>query len=149
MDMKAFCPLGQVGKELSISKPDELDRVMAEIGDYMDRRSTTYVSCLNVWVDAGPSTPAQEEGMHVLWQMVKAMQARGWEERAIYRPYLSFPDDLAEAPEVPCGASTHSPGLKWAGQCPPSLFPVACHISVCFLMFVYVPVTLLMLTCHA
>jgi hypothetical protein len=38
-------------------------------------------------------------------QMVQSMAERGWEESAIYRPYHSFPDELAKAPEV-------HPGLK-------------------------------------
>eukprot|EP00124_Ichthyophonus_hoferi_P000500 Ihof_evm30s18 gene=Ihof_evmTU30s18 len=86
-----------VGLELSQTKPSELDQLLDRIGSYMNNRNKDYIPCLSVWVENSVNALPQEENLDALWQMIRNMEKKDWQEDAIMRPYKAFVSELSAA----------------------------------------------------
>ncbi|KAF0299965.1 Nuclear cap-binding protein subunit 1 [Amphibalanus amphitrite] len=84
-----------VGRELFEKRETELDRLLATVSSYLDRRSKKHVPALRVW--SGDDPHPQEEHLDCLWAQISKLRADNWQEKHILRPYLAFDSILSEA----------------------------------------------------
>ncbi|XP_037080676.1 nuclear cap-binding protein subunit 1-like [Pollicipes pollicipes] len=84
-----------VGRELFEKREADLDRLLATIRTYLDRRSKKHVPALRVWSSDDPHP--QEEQLDCLWAQISKLRADSWQEKHILRPYLAFDSILSEA----------------------------------------------------
>lgn len=84
-----------IGRELCDKKEKDLDQILSQIEMYMNKRSKPHHTALRVWYSDNPHP--QEEYLECLWAQISRLKEEKWNERQIFRPYVAFSNQFAEA----------------------------------------------------
>jgi hypothetical protein len=87
------------GRALNHTRGEELRKMLKRIDKYLNARDTEFCQTLRVWRSA-TDTLEQEEFFKAYWNQLMNFKKKGFTEKAILRPYLSFHSELSPGRQV-------------------------------------------------